>query len=214
MILPMARLVEEFDVRPRTIVHVGAHLGEEAEAYAAAGAARVLWVEANPDLLQPLRTRIAGYPGHTAVRAAVSDADDAPATLHLCTFPMASSLLAPKEHLAVYPSMAFPRALEVRTVTLDTLLAREGLPPGSVDFLNLDIQGAELHALRGATETLAGVRWVYTEVNYRELYAGCAFADEIHFFLWERGFECAASADEGPQYGWGDALYTRRGGVA
>ena len=43
----MDRLVGEYGVKPKSVLHVGAHLAEEAGAYHAAGVERVLWVEAN-----------------------------------------------------------------------------------------------------------------------------------------------------------------------
>jgi FkbM family methyltransferase len=45
-----------------------------------------------------------------------------------------------------------PSSLGVQTTTLDEYVARNNL--GRVDFLKMDIEGAELNALRGATETI------------------------------------------------------------
>ena len=209
MIIPMSRLVAEFGVRPTAVLHVGAHLGEEAAAYANAGVERVLWVEANPHLMEALIGSIEPYPGQLAVNAAVSDTDDGAATLHLCTFSMASSLLAPKEHLVTYPGMHYPTDLPVTTVTIDTLLAREGCEPDAFDFLNIDIEGAELLAFRGAEKTLPHLRWIYLEVNTREMYEGCAMVGDVDAYLGERGFERVATADEGWDHGFADALYVR-----
>jgi hypothetical protein len=74
----------------------------------------------------------------------------------------------------------------------------------------MDLQGAELLALRGATETLRSVRFVYTEVNVDELYAGCAQLDEIDEQL--VGFVRMETALT--PHGWGDAFYVRAGDVA
>ena len=43
-------------------------------------------------------------------------------------------------------------ALEVKAVTIDAEVANLGL--ASVDFIKMDIEGAERHALRGALQTL------------------------------------------------------------
>jgi FkbM family methyltransferase len=211
VIIPMARLVAEFGVTPKSILHVGAHLAEEAAAYQEAGVDRVLWVEANPELMGTLRDNVGHYPGQRVLQAAVSDTDGATATLHLCTFTMASSLLAPKEHLITYPGMPYPRSLEVETVTIDTLLAREGYGLGGFDFLNIDIEGAELLAFAGAEKTLPFLKWIYLEVNTREMYEGCAMSDEVDAYLGERGFARVVDADEGWDHGFKDALFVRHG---
>lgn len=210
MIIPMSRLVAEYGVKPTAILHVGAHLAEEAAAYAAAGVEWVLWVEANPELMGELEARLLNFPGQRALHAAVSDTDGGTATLHLCTFSMASSLLPPKDHLIVYPGMHYPRSVGVETVTIDTLLAVNGYGFGGFDMLNIDIEGAELLAFKGAEKTLPFLKWIYLEVNTREMYEGCAMVDDVDTYLGERGFERVATADEGWDHGFKDALYARR----
>lgn len=209
----MSRLVAEFGVRPRAILHVGAHLGEEAAAYHEAGVERVLWVEANPDLMGTLRDNVSRYWGQTATQSAISDKDGETATLHLCTFTMASSLLAPKDHLIVYPGMQYPRTVDVETETVDTLLTSLNYPHDLFDMLNIDIEGAELLAFRGAEKTLPHLKWIYLEVNTREMYEGCAMSDDVDAYLGERGFERVVDADEGWDHGFKDALYARRPGA-
>jgi FkbM family methyltransferase len=211
VIITMDRLKAEWNVCPKNVLHVGAHLAEEAAAYQAAGVERVLWVEANPDLMGTLTDNVGHYPGHRAIQAAVSDTDGETATLHLCTFSMASSLLAPKEHLVIYPGMHYPRSIEVETVTIDTLLSREGYGFGGFDMLNIDIEGAELLAFKGAEKNLPYFNWIYLEVNTREMYEGCAMVDDVDAYLGERGFARLAMEDEGWDHGFKDAIYARHG---
>lgn len=212
MLITMDRLVAEHGVRPKAILHVGAHLAEEAPAYAEAGVGSVLWVEANPHLMERLVGAIAPYVGQECVLAAVSDTDGAEAHLHMATFSMSSSLLPPKEHLRYYPHIRYPETLPVETVTVDTLLQRLRKPAGVFDMLNIDIEGAELLAFAGMPETLKHLRWIYLEVNYEEMYAGCALLPQVDAFLGDRGFVRVALEDaiyEGKGCGWGDALYQR-----
>jgi FkbM family methyltransferase len=206
----MSRLVSEFGVTPRAVLHVGAHLGEEAAAYHAAGVEKVLWVEANPDLMGTLTDNVGHYPGQRAVQCAISDIDGGTATLHLCTFTMASSILAPKEHLVTYPGMTYTRSIEVPTRTIDSMLRHLGVSSGAFDFLNIDIEGAELLAFAGATATLPHLKWIYLEVNTREMYEGCAMSDDVDAYLGARGFDRVVDADEGWDHGFKDALFRRR----
>lgn len=211
MIITMDRLQAEYGVNPQAVLHVGAHLGEEAEAYSRAGVRRVLWVEANPGLIPQLEVNVLRFPGQTCVEAVVSDTDGADATLHCCTFSMATSLLAPKEHLVIYPGMHYLHDLPVKTVTVDTLLSDLGVPHDAFDFLNIDIEGAELLAFEGMPKVLPFLKWVYLEVNTREMYEGCAMVDEVDAYLGGLGFERVVMEDEGWDHGFKDALYVRHG---
>ena len=73
--------------------------------------------------------------------------------------------------------------------------------------MNLDIQGAELLALKGAGEILKHIDYIYTEVNVNELYEGCALLPELESFLKKRGFKIFAI--EMTQHGWGDAFFVK-----
>jgi hypothetical protein len=58
----------------------------------------------------------------------------------------------------------------------------------NVDLLKIDVQGAELMALRGAAQTLPRVRMICTEVSFTPLYEGSSIFSEIYDFLGDRGF--------------------------
>src|SRR5690606_4646518 len=75
------------------------------------------------------------------------------------------------------------------------------------NILNLDIQGAELKAMKGLSDW-TDIQAVFTEVNFQEMYKGCAIVSEIDEFLGEKGFLKVEQVDTGA--GWGDALYIRK----
>ncbi|HZS41104.1 MAG TPA: FkbM family methyltransferase [Polyangia bacterium] len=207
MLIPMTTLIAEHGVRPAGVLHLGAHTGEEAEAYARAGAERVLWFEANPRVMPALERHLAAFPGQRAVHAAVSDADDRTVELTIASNGQSSSLLKMKRHRERYPDITEQGTVEVRTITVDTWLARDGQSPADYQLANLDLQGAELLALRGMRGCLPSLRWIYAEINFEELYQGCPLAAELDAFLAPHGFTRAITADTG--YGWADALYVR-----
>lgn len=215
MLIPMDVLGRDFGVCPRAVLHVGAHLGEEAADYHANGVTEALWIEANPELMDGLREVLAAYPGQTAVHAAVTDEDGAKATLHVAQSATAalpamnSSLLEPAAQRVIYPFFDYSKTIALETVTLDTLLEREGYGFGRYQLLNLDVEGGELHVLRGASKALVGVTWIFTEVNHVERFAGGAVLPAMDAFLEERGFERVVLCDFG-DHTWGDALYRRR----
>jgi hypothetical protein len=103
----------------------------------------------------------------------------------------------------------------VDAARLDSLLERSGIDRAGFQLLNVDVQGAELHVLRGAERTLASVAAVLVEVHVLELYDGAASEREVDEFLTERGFERADVAyhelynKHGTFPAWAEALYVR-----
>jgi len=211
MLIPMQQLVNGYGVKPKAVLHVGAHLGEEAADYEAAGVERVFWVEANIKLMPELQTNVSAFNGQRAVQATVSDTDDEPVTLVLTTFTMASSILPLKRHLHYYPSMTEIGWQQDMTITVDALLVEHGESP-EFDMANLDVEGAELHVLRGMASVMPHLRWIYTEVNHEEMYEGCVLVPQMDEYLAAFGFERVAIQDAyiGSQMmGFADALYAR-----
>jgi hypothetical protein len=51
MLLALPDLIERYRMRITGVVHVGAHTGQEVEAYEACGIEHVLWIEADPELM-------------------------------------------------------------------------------------------------------------------------------------------------------------------
>jgi len=211
MLIAMAQLVDGYGVKPKAVLHVGAHLAEEAPDYQAAGVERVFWIEANQALMPALQEQVASFPGQRAVQATVSDVNDEPVTLRLTTFSMASSILPLKRHLDFYPSMPEIGGQLDMTTTVDMLLEQHGESP-AFDMANLDVEGAELHVLRGMASVMPSLRWIYTEVNHEEMYEGCVLVSHMDEYLAEFGFDRVAIQDAyvGSQMmGFADALYAR-----
>eukprot|EP00392_Amoebophrya_sp_AT5.2_P001998 g2003.t1 len=73
----------------------------------------------------------------------------------------------------------------VPTVRLDDILRPNGY---DVDFLKVDVQGAELLVLQGAAETLESVVVVDVEVHFQPLYVDMPLFADIDRFLRDRGF--------------------------
>ena len=72
----------------------------------------------------------------------------------------------------------------------------------------MDLQGAELLALRGMGDMLRTVRAIQLEITYRELYHGQLMWPEVRKFLESRGFRLV---DEWPDVCgyFGDAVFVR-----
>lgn len=200
--------MEQFGIRPKGVVHVGAHKGDEITSYLSWGVSQVVFIEANPDLAAGLRHRFADKPYVTVIEAAASDKEGS-ATFNITNMDQSSSLLPLKEHSRLYPKIKVARSIQVRTAPIDDLLNQSGVDFAGLDFVAMDIQGAELMALQGADRLLKQIKALQIEVNYEQLYEGCALIPDLDEFLNEYGFIRVYTLTPYSDT-WGDALYVRR----
>jgi len=114
--------------------------------------------------------------------------DGATHTFHECNFPMTSSLFEPNT-----PLLAKFQNLEnlhrvVKTYPVETRRLDDIAETAGVDFLKIDVQGAELMVLRGAAERLKSALVVHTEVEFVPLYKDQPLFADIDAHLRSQGF--------------------------
>ena len=148
------------------------------------GQARVVGFEPDAAALRALeRTKSAA---ETYLPYAIGDGQAH--TLHLCEAPGMSSLLRPNAALlANYHGFSdwgvVRETRPVQTVRLDDV--RE---IAEIDFLKIDIQGAELMALRHGARQLARCGVVQAEVEFLPMYEGQPLFADIELYLRGLGF--------------------------
>lgn len=201
MLIKPRELVCYWKVSPKSVLHIGAHLAEEFSSYENLGWKKVFWVEAQKELAQKLKSKLEGT-SHEVIQAAIWDIDDLELKLKVTNNSQSTSLLELGTHKSDYPEISVSRVETVRTSRVDSLFSMKTIP----DFINLDIQGAEIQALRGFGKLLQNVKYIYCEVNKKEVYVGCAVIDEIDGYLSEFGFSRVITKWV-PFKGWGDAYY-------
>lgn len=210
MLMNLGDIIARHGMKITGILHVGAHLGEEAMAYYENGIYNVVWIEGNPELIPNLVANVEPF-GHRVYQALVGDEDNKEVTFHITNNGQSSSVLDFGTHAKVSPDVHFIGDQTHRMTTLDTMMDQEGFE--GCNFLNMDLQGAELLALKGAEELLKQVDYIFTEINVDELYIDCARLPQLDEFLEERGFkrvEMVLAGSRENWVGWGDALYIRK----
>jgi len=211
-VLDLGRYLLRHGIEPRGVLHVGAHEGQELESYERLGFRSIVFVEANRGLFERLRDRLRGRTGVTVIHAAATD-HDGEVELNVTTNDQASSILDLGVHSRLYPWIKVARREKVPARRLDTLLSEHGLRAADFNVLHLDIQGAELLALRGGEQTLRSIELVESEVNIAEMYRGCALLPELERYLGDHGLHRAALTT--PFHpSWGDAIFVRRPAVS
>jgi FkbM family methyltransferase len=212
MLIDLLQLREKYQIYPKTVLHVGAHKGEELLLYETLGVKNVYWIEANQKLADELSCLemicdLEGLPTKSYIECAViSDKDGQEVEFNISNNNQSSSILELGEHSSLFPDVFYSQKEKRTTSTISSVLKKFGNP--QIDFLNLDIQGAELLAMKGFKE-LADVQFVYTEINSREVYKGCALVEQIDEYLLPLGLIRAETAfwNDHP---WGDALYIKK----
>jgi FkbM family methyltransferase len=206
MLISLSDILTKFHVDLKGIIHIGAHLCEEFPAYKTAGlsADKVLWIEGNPMVAQ---NAAAIHKDAKIITAVLGDIDDKNVSFIVTNNGQSSSILEMGKHKQYHPHIHEVSRFEAKTRKLDSLLKELKIDPSCYNFMNLDIQGAELLALKGAEETLKNISYIYTEVNDQEIYVGCALIEELDKFLGKLGYTRLMTSMT--EYHWGDAFYSR-----
>lgn len=216
MLLDLEKLVARYEMKANGVLHLGAHLAEEAPSYDHVfPRVPVWWIEAIPDLIPKVERQIAAYPAQKVVQGLVYSEPGVELAFNVTNYDgMSSSIFEFGTHPDFSPDTLFVQQLKLRSTTVDDLVEEHGIV---ANLLNMDLQGAELHALLGAEEFLRGVDYVYTEINKAEVYQGCAKVHELDAVLSDfQRVETSwvlttLSRSRGKvDDGWGDALYVRK----
>lgn len=209
MLIPFTTLVEKYGIRPKGVFHIGANTGQEAQQYLDKGVENQIWIEPIPEIFEQLQKNIESNPHALAIQACVSNKSLQTVVFNITNNNGESSSFLPlAKHLEYHPTVQNVNAIEMITITADDIIETAHIDMQHYDFLNLDIQGAELLALQGMEKNLKHINYVYTEVNVDELYQGCALMHQIDEFLESHGFvgvECKLTDCQ-----WGDKFYIRK----
>jgi FkbM family methyltransferase len=163
------------------VIHVGANEGQERYIYASYDIP-VLWIEPINHIYQNLLQNIAQFPRQRALPYLIG-AETGFVRLHLASNNGESSSIFPLGlHRHAFPEIRYENDMWVYSRTLDSLDIQ------GHDVLVLDVQGAELLALKGAPETLQRMRWVQVEAYENALYEGGACLADIQQFMEAAGF--------------------------
>lgn len=203
MLISTSELDKVWNLHPKGVLHVGAHEAEEAEDYIKFNWGPVTWIEAQSNLALKLQLRL-DPTRHKVIHAAVWNENGVEIELKITNNSQSTSLLELGTHQKDYPDIHVEKIEKISTLRADSILTETDL----FEFVNLDIQGAELRALQGLGDFLDKVNAIYTEVNKKEVYIGCAQIDDLTKYLETKGFKLA-SIRWIPGKGWGDALFLR-----
>jgi len=183
--------------------HIGAHECEELQFYNQIGLKPidVIWIDAIPSKVTESTNK--GIPN--VYNAVITDKNDEEIIFNISNNIQSSSVLEFGTHSQEHPWVIYVDKLKQNSITIDTFFERNNIDASKYNFWNFDIQGAELMALKGATNSIKYAKVIYLEVNEKELYKNCGLITDIDNFLFQYKFKRVLT--NMTCHGWGDALY-------
>jgi FkbM family methyltransferase len=170
-----------------TVIDVGSNRGQFAVfARHRWPKARVLCFEPLPGPRQVL-TRVAHELGNVKVFPYALGNEGGERSMHVARSDDSSSFLAatPRQ-LEAFPDTREVEEQVVEVRRLENLISEEDVSPPVL--MKIDVQGAELDVLRGASGLLGRVREILVECSLVELYTGQPLLDDTILFAREQGF--------------------------
>jgi FkbM family methyltransferase len=202
MLISLSEMITKYKMNITGVIHIGAHYGEEIPEYIKNGISELHLFEPLSENYKILRNNLQDLEINWASYNTALGSKNERVTMFVSdNEQQSSSILTPKDHLTHHPNVRFPTTEEVVVDTLDSFEIE------NCNFINMDVQGYELEVLKGATETLEHIDYVYCEVNRAEVYENNAFVEEIDEFLSQYNM-IRVETDWAGEI-WGDALYVR-----
>ena len=208
MLISFDSLCEKYKFIPKGILHIGAHEMEESKDYLKYNIDNIIWVEGNPELVNSGLDKISSSPNQVILHGIIYSEDDIDIEFKITNNSQSSSILEFGKHKEYHPQVSFVKSMQMKTTRVDNLLSKNNIPVGNFDFVNLDIQGVELQALKGFGKYFEQVKYIYTEVNTGEVYVNNDSMDQMDEFLNSYGFDRAETRIT--EFEWGDAFYIKK----
>lgn len=165
----VSQIENEFIKKSQGVLHIGAHLGEEAERYSQYGA-KVLWIEAIPSVFEKLEKNVRGFPNQVAVCALLGDTNNSTVNFNLASNDLASSSMFKFGRELGFSNIYMKSTITLQMTRLDSLFTPEAIKV--YDHWVIDVQGAELLVLIGAGDLLRHCKTLLVEVSTRQVYEG------------------------------------------
>lgn len=200
-------IINDFDfstINIKTVVHVGANVGEELKFYKDIGATKIFFFEPRKEALSELMKNCEAYQDSLDISIYPFGLGSNKEEKLIYSGGQSSSFLAPKIHLQIHPGIQFTAGNILSVRRADQILP-DNL---HIDMLNIDVQGFELEVLKGLGNLLNNTKLIYTEINTAELYEGCPTLEFLDAYLFSFKFKRVRT--ELYVREWGDAIYVKQ----
>lgn len=204
MIISLDKIITNYALDIRGVLHIGAHYGQEYSDYARHNIKNMILFE---PVVSSYKKLLGGLPKKNGIKtfnlALGNEVGTKKMYIETTNQGKSCSLLAPGTHLEMYPNIKFDKREIVRIDKLDNVDFDRDL----YNMINIDVQGFELEVFKGGENTLEFIDIVYTEINLEDVYKKCCHVEDVDRFLKKFGFiRILTDVHNGS---WGDALYLK-----
>lgn len=202
MILSYTYLAQKYNIVVNGAIIVGAHYGEEYEELKSNGVKDFVFIEPCIDSFNKLKEKMQDKENVFLFNYACGEKEEKRVMYTGSENEgQSNSLLKMNKHTQIHPNITLPTTEIVHVKRLDDIIS------GGYELLYMDCQGYEGFVLKGATETLKNINYVYTEVNKDDIYENCTKVEELDLLLSE-----FKRVETGVWVGnmWSDAFYIRK----
>jgi len=208
MMISFDYLVNKHKLDIKGVLHLGASYGQERNEYDNYCKGDVLWVEAIPEVYEKLKENIKPFKKQMAFNACLSNVNGQEVVFNVSNNEsQSSSMLELGTHILIHPEVHYIDQITMETIRADKLLEKYDF--ANINFLNVDLQGAEHLAIEGMGDLIKNIDYALLEVNMKETYKGCMLIENLDYFMMQRGFERVETGDWVAET-WTDALYVRK----
>jgi FkbM family methyltransferase len=198
------QLILFFKLNIKGVLHVGAHKCEEQNVYLKYTSNKnIYWIEAIKFLVEE---NLSANPNLNIINECIGDEDDKEVTFKISNNTLSSSILELGEHKNLHPNVVVSDTIVTKTKTLKTIFLQNQLKD-KFNMLVLDLQGAEMLALKGLKDIINEFDIIYTEVNEKEIYKECCILEDLDLYLQSYNFE---RKHLNTLNNYGNALYLRK----
>ncbi len=206
MLIKLSVLNNKYNLDITGVSHFGAHLGQEVPSYQDLDINNIYLFEPQKKIFDELEIKFSEENNIKLFNFGLGsenkfvDLNLAPGNSGL-----SSSILKPGKHKNYYPDIEFAGSEKIKICIYDDLNIK------NVNFLNIDIQGYEMEALKGCVKVLENeIDYIFIEISRKPLYEGSALVKDIDNFLNDFKFIRVKTKWASSKVPWADALYIKK----
>ena len=158
MILDFDYVYEKYNLNVSGLLHIGGHYGGELQKYKSHNIDNIVLFEPLSSNFSVLSEAVKNIGGNVVAHQVALGNDNRKVTMNISSNEaQSSSILTPKVHLTAHPEVSFNGTEEVEMKKLDDYDYKD------YNMIVVDVQGYELEVLKGASQTLHNIDYIYCE---------------------------------------------------
>lgn len=206
MLLNLSLLHKKYKLKIIGVAHFGAHLGQEVNQYRELGINNIHLFEPQKIIFEELVSNFKNENGLYFYNFGLGSENS---TVNLNLAPsnggLSASILKPEDHFKYYPKIEFTGIEKINICKYDELGIK------NINFLNIDIQGYEMNALKGSVNVLKNeIEYIFIEISRKPLYKDSALVKDIDNFLSDFDFLRVATKWASSKVPWADSFYIKK----